>query len=374
MQDTDATELRPLAGVQTTLADYRHLQSKTGSQLVCTLSTPDGAGHRLTLQSTQDIPDPKIDAFLPIGLMVASKFGGKLRIEGPVGVEAIQAASAVSRVLTLFRNDSWHDRYRRFWPTQIVAEADGSPMTGSPRFAAFYSGGVDSMFSLLEHCEDLTDLIFINNWEGEFTANDLQRIHYQTDEVGRKYSLPVTRVTFSPREALRQYVSWHFLHGSVLHSMALCHQSVFGRILIPSSYTVNELEPWGSHPLLDPLWSCNGQYVMHDRIDATRIEKMDRVLSNSFLAKRMRVCWRPAVDCGVCGKCFRTRLVSQILGKPWAANSAAQPSITPNEILSFSPRDSHDLSAFREIADYLEDANSHHDIERSIKMLMGQIS
>jgi hypothetical protein len=82
--------------------------------------------------------------------------------------------------------------------------------------------------------------------------------------------------------------------------------------VIPASHTFDQQIPWGSHALLDPLWSTEVQDVIHDGCEATRIQKVSREIVHSPIAlEHLRVCWRKPNDdynCGKCEKCLRTQI------------------------------------------------------------------
>ena len=99
--------------------------------------------------------------------------------------------------------------------------------------------------------------------------------------------------------------------------MALLLSSLFKRIYIPSSETYAHLEPCGSHPLLDPLWSTEHLQIVHDGCEATRIEKVRKIAQHEVALKKLRVCWENkenAYNCGVCEKCIRTMISLYAIG------------------------------------------------------------
>ena len=95
----------------------------------------------------------------------------------------------------------------------------------------------------------------------------------------------------------------------MLASVGLLFQARFRTILISAAHTYADLGPWGSHPLLDPLWSTELTEFVHHGAHATRVDKC-RVLANSEVAMRhLRVCWENRegrYNCGECEKCLRT--------------------------------------------------------------------
>jgi hypothetical protein len=89
----------------------------------------------------------------------------------------------------------------------------------------------------------------------------------------------------------------------------------FGKVFIAASHTYAELFPWGSHPLTDSMWSSDATEIVHDGADASRSEKLRRIVQAPPLLEGLRVCWMDAgYNCGRCEKCLRTMAALRALG------------------------------------------------------------
>ncbi len=100
-------------------------------------------------------------------------------------------------------------------------------------------------------------------------------------------------------------------------SVALLFQHRFRKALIGATYTYAELVPWGSHPMLDPLWSTGLTEIEHDGCEATRIDKLAYISEHDLAMKWLRVCNQApngAYNCGRCGKCLRARIGLRTVG------------------------------------------------------------
>jgi hypothetical protein len=107
---------------------------------------------------------------------------------------------------------------------------------------------------------------------------------------------------------------------------------VLGHVIVPASYHVNELFPWGSHPQLDPLWSSSAVTFEHHGHDATRPEKVASIAGNDAAMAHLRVCWENpgnAYNCGRCEKCLRTMINLHAVGA--GARCRTLPSALPLE-------------------------------------------
>ena len=76
-----------------------------------------------------------------------------------------------------------------------------------------------------------------------------------------------------------------YYQGAGLASVA--HALGLERLLIPGPRSYGQLEPNGTHPLLDPLWSTESTEIVHDGAEPSRWEKIQ------FLSTD-----RSAPDCG----------------------------------------------------------------------------
>ena len=87
---------------------------------------------------------------------------------------------------------------------------------------------------------------------------------------------------------------------------------------IAASTNYANAQRWGSHPLIDPLWSTASTAFCHDGGEATRLQKVQWYVGQSDLAlSHLRVCWDnygTAYNCGGCPKCIRTMINLHIAG------------------------------------------------------------
>jgi hypothetical protein len=67
--------------------------------------------------------------------------------------------------------------------------------------------------------------------------------------------------------------------GAYLSAISGFFSKRFHKAYIASSFDVKNLEPWGSHPLLDPYYSSAHFQVIHHGLDMTRLEKT-RLVAN----------------------------------------------------------------------------------------------
>jgi hypothetical protein len=106
-------------------------------------------------------------------------------------------------------------------------------------------------------------------------------------------------------------------HGAALAAVALLFEQQYTAAYIASSDGYRNLQPWGSHPLTDPLFSTRRLRIVHHGAELTRAEKLTRVAEHPVALNTLHVCWESQSDrnCGVCGKCYCTMLHLYLLGR-----------------------------------------------------------
>jgi hypothetical protein len=121
-------------------------------------------------------------------------------------------------------------------------------------------------------------------------------------------------------------------HGAALAAIALALAPNHGLVYIASTYSYADLHPWGSHPLLDPLWSTEAVQIVHDGGE-TRVDKLRLLVQYPDVLARVRVCWENLgnYNCGLCEKCVRTMLGLRALG---VDHCAAFPDTLTPELVS----------------------------------------
>ena len=207
-------------------------------------------------------------------------------------------------------------------------------------------------------------MIYIHNFEGYSDAEHAAATVDNVREASRKLGKNLVEVQTNAREIFQEYVSWAHYHGSLLASVALLLAPQFQRIFIPSTHDVAQLFPWGSHPETDPYFSVEECKLIHDRYDVTRLEKTATLAASSVALEHLRVCWRPALNCGQCGKCVRTRLGLQALGI--SAASFQDGPLSLRQVRRISLHSEHSRKYILEIVDYLRDEKKQLELADAI--------
>jgi hypothetical protein len=193
------------------------------------------------------------------------------------------------------------------------------PMEPGRKVASFFSGGVDSSYTLLKHLGEINTIVFVHGFDIPLTNLALRKkvsgvIKNIADKLGKEF----IEVETNLRDFSNLHADWgQDYHGSALASVALLLSAQFKKFYIPASHTCKNLFPRGSHPLLDPLWSIETIQIVHDGCEASRLEKINLIAKNNIILENLRVCWENrgnAYNCCKCEKCLRTMVSLEIIG------------------------------------------------------------
>jgi len=274
--------------------------------------TADADRHEVYYESGDIRLAPTAEALLAGALQLGMLWGRDLVLHGHVSRRFLESLQVIQDIY-----HCWHP------PLQKIGIKGVTPVNRGPRGARvglFFSGGVDSFYSLLKHADEITDLILIRGFE--FSLDDhamLERASQLVRGVGARCGLRVIEVETNLRPVLvRNGLRWGPLAGGpVTASTGLLLQEEFKRLYIASSDPYAELTPWASHPILDPLWSTDGLEFIHDGAEATRLDKLKVLAQHDWVLQRLHVCNESppsALNCGRCEKCIRTMLELTVVG------------------------------------------------------------
>ena len=203
----------------------------------------------------------------------------------------------------------WYPHLNR---VSIVAE-QSTPKVANNETLTLFSGGVDSMYTFTENLSDITDLMLCIGLDIQLSeTKKKQNALVKFEALASQFEKNLLLVTTNIREVFPD-MDRILQHGALLSAMVLALGK--GKLLIPASHNINELFPWGSHPLTDPLFTNGTTEVVHHGA-VPRSEKTEQVIAQSEAAKLLRVCnSSDEYNCGQCEKCLRTMFVFAVLKK-----------------------------------------------------------
>lgn len=286
--------------------------------------------------------DPWVVAYLP----VAMTLGEPLRITAPVDrtlFEGLQQAQEI-----------WHAWYPDLPVVPIYAElADTLLVEEGGRTAAFFSGGVDSFFTLLRNTDPanagrsvpIDDLLLVWGFDVSIENEEaFWRMRAALQKAAAEFGKNLSYVVTNLRETRFRQANWgQHAHGAALASVGLHLEHSHRRLLVPSSGGYKELLPWGSHVLVDPLFSTRQMRVIQDGAAFSRGQKLERIAPSPVVQQYLRVCWRSGTDqnCGKCGKCLRAMVALEVLGFLDRCSSFPKDGLTLTSIAKIYYEDPH---------------------------------
>jgi hypothetical protein len=263
-------------------------------------------------------------------LLPAMVVGEPLELPARVSDRLLKAVGTIQDIYV-----SWYPALHRVQVLGRPEESGESVQQAEPRTAAcFFSGGVDSMYTLLKQLKvrkenpekpELKYLILVRGFDIPVEAeyDDLfQETLDGARVVAQATGTEVLPVATNIREFLDLFVNWAPLgHGPALASVGLALQQVLHEVYIASSTDYANLTPNGAHPLLDPLWSTETLAVLHDGCEATRLAKTSFIAWYPVALTSLRICYQAdshaatgQLNCGRCEKCLRTMIALHLAG------------------------------------------------------------
>lgn len=207
---------------------------------------------------------------------------------------------------------TWYDKAE---PISINAEVYSSSDVsdrGKGQTATFFTGGVDSFYTLLKNKDEIDTLIYVHGLDVDLKNESLrQQVSEMIQKVGSELEKNVIEVEANIRAFSDNLASWGRYHGGVLAAVGHTLRKSISKVFIPASYTYDDLFPWGSHPLLDPLWGTRSNTFVHDGCESSRVEKCQKIVKYNVALENLRTCWRnpnSVYNCGECNKCVRTKI------------------------------------------------------------------
>ncbi len=240
------------------------------------------------------------DPWLAIAIVPAMFLGADLDLRElpPVSPRLLAALPAIQDIWCC-----WNPLLHRVAVRASAAPADATGAGGM----AFFSGGIDGLFTAHANRDRLERLVFINGFDFRMTppqlAAALERLHHGAEAL----RLPIVTVETDWMNLGRHHrLSRGLLHGGCLEAVA--HWLAPAQAFIASSSSFGYLYPSGTHPLLDPLFSTEATDIVHHGAAHPRPEKVAALAAHPELLAHAWVCFDdPLGNCGRCAKCLRTR-------------------------------------------------------------------
>jgi len=260
----------------------------------------------------------------------ADAFAIALLLPSMAAGELLEIDFPVSEIL-LFNLKSIQEIFGCWYPDKfqhILISANSSIDAIRPRkqrAAAFFSGGVDSFYTLLKRCgpdplpAPLTHMIFMHGIEQRLADSDgVDRSQLRAEQIAKAVGIEC----ITGKTNLRTVFPLHwqrFYVGSALAATGVALSKGMDFVCIPSSDSYHFGWPGGTTPLVDERFSTEHIRIVHDGSEVRRAEKIARMTSwnQQLVLDNLRVCIENAggdFNCGKCYKCVRTAVTLKALG------------------------------------------------------------
>ena len=260
------------------------------------------------------------DPFAALTLLPAAHAGEPLEVAPPISPRLY---FNLPRVLDIWH--TWHPEQVARVPVEVKARPE-SPVPPSGRAASFFSGGVDSFYTLLKRLRPetalpvpLTHVVFMRGIERRLQKSQgVDESLQRAEEIAEAVGVECLTGTSNLRDFSTPHHWEDYYFGAGLAATALSLAGGFDYVCIPSGFSYNHMVPHGSTHMVDEMYSTENLTVVHDGAEVSRAEKVvksvewnpDLVLSN------LRVCTKNEggdYNCGRCKKCVRTAIPLKII-------------------------------------------------------------
>ena len=268
--------------------------------------------------------------FLPLAMAVKED----LHIEGPLSPRLADGLQEYQLAL-----NGWYPKQMSLVNIQ-AAQLTGLPLEQAGRSCVtLFSGGVDSSYSVMTHLPDRQPLadfqvkhaIFVQGFDIPLQnrpdyENILKLFSEQLTPMGVEVIPCRTNLQYFTSGLLH----WNIAHGAAMISVGLILDKLIRYFLLPSSFALDGLVPWGTSPMIDHWLSTETLQIIHHGVTFVRIEKAYAISNWQPAQHCIRVCIdegkRSGVNnCGRCDKCLRTMVVLEICGSLKSFKTFPQP-------------------------------------------------
>lgn len=308
-------------------------------------------------RDTQEIfvrgPDLCADpnAFLILCFLPAWQAGERRIVIEDSGICPVLRANLAAASQTLTRWNRLAD------PPRI--EASTETRLPGEKVGLFLSGGIDSLASLRSnlqriprsHPETVSAAILVGGSTSESKFTRLSEAHeIIAHEAGVQLISLRTNAQSLHNNDMSFYINIY--HGAFLAGLAHFLGGRLRKVKISATFDAANLEPWGSHPLLDPFYSSAHMAIDHCGLEMSRLAKTAIVAEWPVALDHVNVCVSPnsvGENCGRCEKCLRTMLALIALGKLNATAAFPRRDLRAEDLANLKLENAYQASCYHDL-------------------------
>lgn len=199
----------------------------------------------------------------------------------------------------------------------------------------FYSGGIDSLASILTNSQCFDEkhpyrykyafLVYgldIGDPNRDPRPDLFQSALDRQAPLAKQMGMELIPIWTNIRDIEPDRLFYERMHfGGMLSGLSHAMSQSISRCSIASDITLELQDPWGSHSALNACFSSSYLTFTTETSHLDRTEKTDLVAQNNTALSSIRVCFNTNyiegkyVNCGKCEKCIRTKLALQAYDK-----------------------------------------------------------
>lgn len=260
------------------------------------------------------------NAWLTLMMPIAMAVGEDITLEVPVDPHLLENIRGMMA--------AWHGWFPELREAEIQAPTAPARRPPPGRRAMFFSGGVDSFFTLLRHHPEATGcgdgpvdtLVFVEGFDLPVSAREeTSQARRDMQLVASEFGKTLLNLSTNLRELDTPYKhNWILAHGCAMATVMHLLDTDITDILVSSSRRYSHLVHIGTHPLTDPLLSSRRLRFVHDGASFSRTEKIAQVGRSETALRFLRVCYesRQYKNCSRCPKCLLTMAAIDTVGLP----------------------------------------------------------
>jgi hypothetical protein len=179
-------------------------RAEWNAERVSVYVTLEGRDHRLWMAASGEELGREMDFLLPLTLFPAMVAGSPLKLSGgEVSPRLLSAAPRLQDIFRLWGDEYWGEKYQGLQPVRVDAEPRGSvPAAKASGIACFFSGAVDSFYTLLKHREEITHIIFVHGFDIDLTERSLRA---QASRMAREVAKELGKTLVEVETNLRSF-------------------------------------------------------------------------------------------------------------------------------------------------------------------------
>jgi hypothetical protein len=253
--------------------------------------------------------------FFILGAIYSFVLGEDYQHSGPIDATLYRNVASLMRQWT-----QWYPRYRVISVSALIDRPNEFEKAGGR--AAFFSGGVDSLFTAIVAQPPVTALISLEHRPNDekAIADGFVRLA-ELSAYPNSHNLDHIRIVSNLMTAAPEVMDmWAYMvHGPIVAASAHLLDNSIGSVLLSSTHSMGDLTPWGSHPLTDALASSVKMAVSNFGSTFSRVEKTFEIAKSDAALMSLSVCGLgrlpgPVINCSKCQKCIRTMTTLDLCG------------------------------------------------------------